>query len=128
MIVSTGPYSTRDPDRLDITRAGCDKALRARKAAPGEILAPSARLVFPTLAAMKAATSAADRDTIWTAYREAYIAEMRLSYSLRRAEWEAVLRRDRVVLVCFCGDPERCHRSVAVEILSKLGATRGEVR
>jgi hypothetical protein len=133
--VLTGPYSTRDPDRLDITRAGCDKAPRARKAAPGEILAPSWRILNTALEWRLRfedeclARGADVHDVIDRWYRDAYTAEMCTSYRLRRAEWEALLRRDRIVLVCFCRDPLRCHRSLAAEILAKLGAVNeGEIR
>jgi uncharacterized protein YeaO (DUF488 family) len=128
VILWTGPYTTRDPDRLDITRAGCDKALRARKAAPGEFLAPSAGLVFPALEAMKAAQDDAERDAIWSAYAREYRLEMLTSWKNRRREWTALLARERVVLVCFCRDPQRCHRTLAAGFLARLGADyRGEI-
>lgn len=39
------------------------------------------------------------------------------------------LARSRVVLVCYCTDPTRCHRSLLAGILGKLGAdVRGELR
>lgn len=43
--------------------------------------------------------------------------------------WRALLARPRVVLACYCADPERCHRTIlARDILPKLGATyRGEL-
>ncbi len=127
MILHTARVSCRDPDALDITRGSADKALRARKAAPGEFLAPSAQLVFPTLRALREAASGGEREAIWAGYVAAYRAEMLTSWKLRRAEWEALLRRPRVVLCCFCADPQRCHRTLAAGFLGKLGADyRGE--
>ncbi len=124
----TAPYRTRDADRLDITRAGCDKAMRAQKAAPGEFLAPSGGLVFPALEAMRAAADAAERDAIWAAYAEAYRLEMLTSWRIRRREWDALLVSARAVLVCFCRDPQRCHRTLVAGFLARLGADyRGEL-
>ena len=75
--VWTSHYRSRDPDRLDITRAGCDRLLRENKPAPGVILAPSAKLVFPALRALKAARSEDERTAIWLDYRRAYLEELR---------------------------------------------------
>jgi len=65
----------------------------------------------------------------WLAYVDTYHAEMRESYRARRDAWDALLARRRVVLVCFCVDPERCHRTLlGRSILPKLGATyEGEI-
>ena len=124
--ICTSHYSTRDRDRVDITRAGCDRAKAANRTAPGEVLAPSAALVFPTLRALKAAASDEARGAIWTGYRAAYLDEIRARWrGGRRAEIEALLDRPRVVLVCFCRDPRRCHRTIAAEILGKIGAGLG---
>lgn len=50
---------------------------------------------------------------------------MRRSYRERRVAWDALLAADHVVLLCFCTDPNQCHRRVLAEILTKLGATDG---
>lgn len=48
----------------------------------------------------------------------------------RPEAWRRLLARGWVVLVCFCGDPARCHRGILrAEILRALGAVDGgEVR
>lgn len=54
------------------------------------------------------------------ANRAAYVAEMRASYRRHRDAWREIAARalvSDVALVCFCGDPARCHRSVAAELL-----------
>ena len=124
-LVFTGRYRIQDPDRLDITRAGCDRARKAGNPAPGEFLAPSTGLVFPTLEAMKAAKTKADRDRVWSGYVASYRYQMIASYKFRRDEWTALLARPRVVLVCFCADPSRCHRTLAASYLVACGAERG---
>ena len=44
------------------------------------------------------------------------------------AAWTALLACERVVLCCYCTDPERCHRSLLARILGKLGAhVEGEI-
>ena len=128
MILWTAPYATRDPGRLDITRAGCDRLLAAGKPAPGEVLAPSAVLVFPTLRQLKAARTAAERDAVWDGYVVAYSAEQNARERTRAAEYEALLAHERLVGVCFCRDPQRCHRTLAGVRLARLGADyRGEI-
>lgn len=60
----------------------------------------------------------------WDRYVPKFLEEMRASYRARRAEWDALLARERVTLCCFCNDPQRCHRTLlARDILPKLGAT-----
>lgn len=129
--VHTARISSRDPDALDITRAGAVRARVAGKPAPGAFLAPSAGLVFPALRAMKAATTDAARDAVWAGYEAAFHAEMLASYGTRRrrgpdrSAWEALLARPRAVLVCMCVDPARCHRRLVAGYLAKLGAVNG---
>lgn len=118
----TARVNYRGTDRVDISRSGCNRARDDGGEAPGEFLAPSAALVFPTLRAMKAAESTAERDAVWIAYKAAYRLEMLASWRERRPEWEALLRRERATIVCYCVDPERCHRVLAASYLVKLGA------
>jgi len=129
--VYTARISTRDVDAVDISRAGCDRLRKAKKPAPGEFLAPSAALVFPVLRAMKAATTDAEREQVWTDYATLYRLEMLASHKARRPEWEALLRRERAVLCCYCAPLTgvlRCHRVLAAGYLARLGATYcGEV-
>lgn len=118
-------------DRVDISRAGCDRARKAGGETPGEFLAPSAALVFPALRRMKEATTDAEREWVWRAYSDAYRVEMLASHKGRRPEWEALLRRERAVLCCYCAPLTgvlRCHRVLAAGYLARLGATYcGEV-
>jgi uncharacterized protein YeaO (DUF488 family) len=62
-------------------------------------------------------------DGDWGAYEREYIAQMRTSYRLYREHWDALLAKERVVLVCYCTDHTKCHRVVLAGILVKLGAT-----
>jgi uncharacterized protein YeaO (DUF488 family) len=118
-------------DRVDISRAGCDRARKAGGETPGEFLAPSAALVFPVLRAMKAATTDAEREQVWTDYATLYRLEMLASHKARRPEWEAFLQRERATIVCYCVPVNgvlRCHRVLAAGYLARLGATYcGEV-
>jgi uncharacterized protein YeaO (DUF488 family) len=108
--VHTARVSTSDPDRFDITRKSGAFAF-----------APSWPLLRPYLAKRQAGTLTPED---WPAYVEAYTAEMRESYRGKRAEWAALLARPRVVLVCYCTDPNECHRTIlARDILPKFGAT-----
>ncbi len=118
-------------DRVDISRAGCDRARKAGGETPGEFLAPSAGLVFPALRRMKDATTAHERQVVWHEYATAYHLEMLATYKARRPEWEAFLQRERATIVCYCVPVNgvlRCHRMLAAGYLARLGATYcGEV-
>ncbi len=113
--VWTARVSTRDPDRIDITRKTGHRAF-----------APSWNLLGPFLARRK--TTAAISDSEWRDYVRDYTNEMRRSYQLYRVKWDWLLSKPRAVLVCYCTDAARCHRRVLAGILVRLGAEdRGEL-
>lgn len=136
--VQSARISYRGPDRLDVTRkSGTD----------GLFLAPSWAILRPALDAMNAAKEEWDfyanegawscgedarrrLDGTWRSYITAYEREMAKSRVENRAQWDALLARDRVVLCCYCTDPEHCHRALLrARILPALGAIdEGEVR
>jgi len=137
LVVCTARYTTKDPDRLDVTRLGAIRYQKKHgKVAPGEFLAPSNDLLWPH----KRARAEVDRllasnlitleeaqqrfDALWSSYQERFRGEMRRSYLDRRAEWNALLARPRVTLVCFCRW-EQCHRYLLAGFLVKLGAAAG---
>lgn len=61
-------------------------------------------------------------------YRTWYLTVLRQSYREQRAQWEAVLARPLVVLLCYCRPEQFCHRLVLAETLTRLGAEyRGEI-
>lgn len=141
LLVYTARYSFRDPDRLDITRGGNDRQRRERKlerkADPskmGLLLAPSEALLWPfkrrrdelekahERGALDADEFAREGAELFFEYTTAYRLEMRASYRERRPEWDALLRRRRVVLVCFCSNWKQCHRSLAARFLRACGA------
>jgi hypothetical protein len=133
VILFTSVFRTHDVGRLDITRAGCDRALRAGKPAPGLFLAPSWELLRQGLAKRRAAKDDAEKAAAWARYAAAYREEMKASYRRHRAAWDALLALDRTVLVCFCSGEDaaegRCHRFLAAAFLAKCGADyRGELR
>lgn len=112
--VHTARLGLRDPDLLDVTAKSGD------------------RTFAPTWALLKPYLDARDRgeltDERWAEYVASYTLEMRASYRVRRFTWDALLARPRVVLACYCTDPDRCHRRVLAEILAKLGAIdEGEI-
>lgn len=112
LIVRTARISSGDPDRLDVTRQSGSEL--------GKAFAPSWMLLRPFLAKRKA-DLLTERD--WLDYVARYTDEMRTSFRRHGDAWESLLARERVVLVCFCTDPERCHRTVlGRDILTKLGA------
>lgn len=68
-------------------------------------------------------------EAAWALYAPAFVDEMRQSYRVNRGAWERLLARDSIALLCYCTDPERCHRTLlAREMLPRLGAVyAGEV-
>jgi len=62
-------------------------------------------------------------------YTELYYNKMRSSYINRRKYWDWLLKRNEVVLVCFCKADDFCHRLLLADILVKLGAEYlGEIK
>ena len=148
--VFTAAYSYRGEDRLDISRQGCDRE-PAGATSTCPILAPGPSLIWPakSTADLVARLSRRGRslephsearavtlmmaDTLARhanqAYARLYTEQMRDSYRRSRGEWDALLARDTVTLVCFCPRREAdadqvltCHRHYAVSILAKLVA------
>lgn len=146
--VFTSRIACRDPDRFDITRKSGGNA--------GSPFAPSWKILQPALTARREAAGLmreavrlaklpetavrenewdyareAERleEAAWAAYEPAFIEQMRRSYRVHRGAWDELLRRERVVLVCYCPSRERCHRGLlASRILPALGAAdRGEL-
>ena len=106
MIVYTSTVRYNGPDRLDITVKTGNRAF-----------APTWELV---LGFKKGALS-------WEDYSWAYRVLMLKSYRDNRAEWDALLQRDQVTLVCYCKDEAFCHRWLLANYLAKMGADfRGE--
>lgn len=55
-------------------------------------------------------------------YTEKYNAFLEQSLEIRKAEWDELLQRDEVTLVCYCRANKFCHRLLAARALEKLGA------
>jgi hypothetical protein len=94
-----------------ITYSGSGRLDVTRKA--GSIFAPS----WPLVMAGKAKG--------WAFYVPRYEAEMRRSYQRHKAEWLALLERERLVLCCYCARPEHCHRTLLAQMLVKVGQAQG---
>lgn len=113
--VFTARIDYRDRDTFNVTAS-------SGGAGRGAPFAPSWGLLRPFLE-QRAEAGLSDDD--WRRYSAAYTREMRVSYRTNRAAWERLLARERVVLVCYCVDPERCHRRLLAQILARLGAEDG---
>lgn len=132
--------------RVSTARLGTKGLLNAlditRKSGSGDGLAfaPSWEILRPVLTAREEAErlrramdgrgASRVEDEAWRVYRPRFVEEMRASYTYDRGPWERLLARGHAVLLCYCTNPERCHRTIlAREILPKLGAVYGyEVR
>lgn len=124
LIVHTARMGFRGADWLDITRKGAkERPEPGGHRGMGAAFAPSERLLNEFLRKRQSRPEG-ETDREWLDYVERYTVEMRKSYSVARASWNALLALDHVVLLCFCPEAARCHRSVlAREILPKVGAT-----
>ena len=112
--VFTARLGCADPDVLDVTRKSGDQLGRA--------FAPSWALLNPALAAR----ARGDMEAVWSRYVGGFLGEMDYSREVNPGAWRSLLARKRVVLVCYCGNPERCHRTLlARDILPTLGAVYG---
>src|SRR5690606_23141635 len=55
-------------------------------------------------------------------YVREYLAMMRRSYLSNRDFWSGLLKRDRVILACYCKKQAKfCHRYILAEIFERLG-------
>lgn len=151
--VFTAHISSKDEDRLDITR---------KSGKEGIFLAPSWSILSPYLSkrwnlsqtvnelfahiedlVAEGLVAEGDDDSCgalqtinyeidikeqelekaWSKYAKLFVDEMRTSYRENKDLWLSLLKKDRVVLCCYCNDHTMCHRTiVAKEILPKLGA------
>jgi uncharacterized protein DUF488 len=129
--VYTSRIDSVDQDAINITRkSGSDLGLA---------FAPSWKILRPALHGLILARQLADRgleiearefaDKTFETYRNLYVDEMRESYVKKRDAWDELLSKERVVLVCYCVDVSRCHRTIlGKDILPKcnrhhVGAT-----
>ena len=150
--IRTAPYAYRGDDRLDVTRVGVDRMIKARKPAPGAPFAPSATILWPAKAHFALVTALERRAarlphteggaytavlaeklcaSVEAAYARLYRTEMLASYrgGVHAGAWKELLTRENVTLVCFCrrrvpgpGQGWTCHRHLLTGYLVKLGA------
>lgn len=113
MKLATARVAYRGAHRLDITV----------KSAQG-----IGRVLAPTWAMVMAHKAGAITDGEYT---EGYYRLMRYKYALAtptyngRQMFDAILAMPRVVFCCYCAAGRFCHRHLAVEIISKIAASRG---
>ena len=55
-------------------------------------------------------------------YIRSYMKMMRISYNHHRLEWNELLSKDEVTLVCYCHRNTFCHRYILAYMLTRLGA------
>lgn len=141
LCVYTSRINYTGEDGLNITRKSAKQL--------GKAFAPSWKILRPALSELTAAKLLANRgltleaqqksDRAWETYTHEYTHEMRESYRMGRicvpgkklppvGPWKEVLSMRSVVLLCYCTNPTRCHRTILASIFVKLGATYlGEV-
>ena len=109
----TAKMGWRGPGALPVTRYIVNDALGVR-------FAPSKSLLDKYLCIRKAGL---ETDETWAEYELAYTKEMRALYKLDQGPFCTLLAYPEATLLCFCENPERCHRTVLARLLVKLGAT-----
>ena len=92
MVIHTSRYHYNGPDRLDITGKSRDPY--------GQIAEPT----WPMVWAWKRGK------WTWSQYKRAYRELLFKSEQEHPAEWNNVVLREHVVLVCFCPAFGHCHR------------------
>lgn len=58
-------------------------------------------------------------------YTERYLAMLRARYATTKPLFLDILRRDEVVLLCYCRVGAFCHRHLAVDVLERIAAREG---
>jgi uncharacterized protein YeaO (DUF488 family) len=123
LIVHTARMGFKGADWLDVTRKGAkERPEPGGHRGMGAAFAPSARLLNEFLAKRQSRPEG-ETDREWLDYVDRYTQEMRASYVSNRETWNRLLALDHVVLLCFCTEAARCHRTVLASILRKAGAT-----
>ncbi len=123
LIVHTARMGFKGADWLDITRKGAkERPEPGGHRGMGAAFAPSDQLLREFLRKRQSRPDG-ETDREWLDYVDRYTREMRSSYVDARESWNRLLALDHCVLLCYCTESARCHRSVlAREILPKLGA------
>lgn len=101
--IHTAQMSITDPDMLDIT-------VKSAKTPEGKALAPTWDMVL---------NLTPDR------YTPVYHKLMRDRFQANPRPFLNLLRRDRVVLKCYCRAGEFCHRHLAVDVLKAIAEQQG---
>jgi uncharacterized protein YeaO (DUF488 family) len=110
----------QNKDTLDVTiKSGKDiKSLKAPDEIAGKVFAPSWGMVM------------GHKNLRLTdeQYTQMYYKLMRQNYKNNREEWEKLLAREKVVLLCYCYSGAFCHRYLLKDMLVKAGAEyKGEI-
>lgn len=107
MIIYTSQYNYSGNNRLDITTRSEDPI--------GRIFSPSWILV----------KNYKDGKINEQQYSNIYINNMRILYKEFSCIFHNILKKDKLVLVCFCPKNTFCHRLLLKDIFIKLGAKDG---
>jgi hypothetical protein len=99
----TAQYRYAGANRLDITVKGNDPI--------GKHFAPTWKMV------MEHKNEHDDAK-----YIKAYHEKMLHSYKTRKNVWDELLKKEYIVLVCFCNSNAFCHRFLLADYLTQLGA------
>ena len=59
-------------------------------------------------------------------YKDMYYKLMKQSYKNNRNEWDNLLAKESIILMCYCYPQSFCHRYLLRDILVKLGAEAKE--
>lgn len=82
---------------------------------PGHVLAPTWDLVMDF---KKGKIS-------WDMYKNRYLQLLRERWKTRKNEFIRIFKESQgktIVLLCFCSDETKCHRSIAKEVLEKINS------
>lgn len=58
-------------------------------------------------------------------YTERYLEMMRKSYRDHPEYWETILRKENLVIACYCPAGHFCHRHILKDILEKVAIAKG---
>lgn len=107
--LATGRIHDKHADMLDIT-------VMSGKGGAGDVLTPT----WDIVQYVKSGEITPEE------YTELYLKLLRNRYADRPSEFHDLLKRERIVMACYCGtEVNHCHRHVAADVLRKIGLATG---
>lgn len=111
--IYTGRINNSDPAALNIT-------IKSANTPIGRYLAPTKDMVYGHKAGQGDIRFSRNTPLSDEQYTERYYALLRPRYKANPELFHELLRRDKIILTCYCRAGAFCHRHLAADILNKI--------